>query len=192
MKKCIVPWCSGVQNASGKGYCRKHYDQIRQNGCIDNIRGINDPSEIVTVDNHAEIIIADRSGIEICRAIIDIDDIHIVEAYRWTQNNNGYIRTFEHTHPIYLHRMLLGFPEGYDVDHINRNKLDNRRENLRAVTHVYNCSNRGKTGSVRKITNRNLSKPFLATLIQNGKRVLCKYYRTEEEARDAIRKLSEL
>lgn len=191
MSKCIVPWCSGIQNVSGKGYCRKHYDQMRLNGRIDNIRGIKDPSEIVIVDDHAEIIITDRSGKEICRAIIDIDDIHIVEAHRWTQNNNGYIRTFENTHPLYLHRMLLGFPEGYDVDHINRNKLDNRRANLRAVTHVFNCSNRGKTGSIKKITNRNLSKPFQATLIRDGKRVLCKYYSTEEEARDAIRRASE-
>jgi hypothetical protein len=35
---------------------------------------------------------------------------------------------------IGMHRQIMGFPEGLEVDHINGNSLDNRRCNLRAVS----------------------------------------------------------
>ena len=42
--------------------------------------------------------------------------------------------------PVLLHRYLLGEPLE-DVDHINRDCLDNRRENLRKATHQQNTMN---------------------------------------------------
>lgn len=46
--------------------------------------------------------------------------------------------------PKALHRLVLGLEKGdpLEVDHINRDTLDNRRCNLRAVTHIENCQNR--------------------------------------------------
>jgi hypothetical protein len=41
----------------------------------------------------------------------------------------------------YLHRIITSCPSGKQVDHINLNKLDNRRENLRIVTHAQNQKN---------------------------------------------------
>ena len=41
-----------------------------------------------------------------------------------------------------LHRYLIDAPDGYHVDHINHNTLDNRKENLRVVTHLANNLNR--------------------------------------------------
>jgi len=43
---------------------------------------------------------------------------------------------------VFLHRFLLGEPPGMDVDHINGNTLDNRLENLRAISHAENTRNR--------------------------------------------------
>lgn len=37
---CKVEWCSGKPNVSGRGYCRKHYDQIRKYGKILDVRSI--------------------------------------------------------------------------------------------------------------------------------------------------------
>lgn len=51
--------------------------------------------------------------------------------------------------PILLHNALMRTPKGMVVDHINRNTLDNRRENLRIVTHSENAKNRAGYGACK-------------------------------------------
>ena len=44
-----------------------------------------------------------------------------------------------------FHRMIMGeIPVGMEIDHINQNGLDNRKSNLRIVTHQKNQSNQPK------------------------------------------------
>ncbi|GAG44409.1 unnamed protein product [marine sediment metagenome] len=42
----------------------------------------------------------------------------------------------------FLHRAVLEVPDGLERDHVNRNRLDNRRDNLRVVTRQENLLNR--------------------------------------------------
>ena len=42
---------------------------------------------------------------------------------------------------ILMHRFINNTPEGMDTDHINHDGLDNRRSNLRTVTHQQNAFN---------------------------------------------------
>ncbi len=44
---------------------------------------------------------------------------------------------------ILMHRVLMGMPDGLQVDHANRNPLDNRKSNLRIATRSQNQWNRG-------------------------------------------------
>lgn len=89
---------------------------------------------------------------------------------------------------IALHNLLL-HEEGKEVDHINRNKLDNRRENLRLVTRQENCWNKSKqknnksgyTGVCfdKKASSKN---PWKAYAKHDGKNYNLGFYSTEEEA----------
>lgn len=49
-----------------------------------------------------------------------------------------------------VHRIVMGEPVGFEIDHINHNPLDNRKENLRIVTHRENMrhaqARKGKQG----------------------------------------------
>ena len=72
------------------------------------------------------------------------------EAHRWSVNNYGYAVRYEGgtrckagpTKAILLHRVLAGARAGEVVDHINGDRLDNRRENLRVCSHGENMRNR--------------------------------------------------
>lgn len=50
---------------------------------------------------------------------------------------------------VHLHRFIMAAPDGVEVDHINGNPLDNRRENLRLCNRKQNLANRPGLASVR-------------------------------------------
>lgn len=53
-----------------------------------------------------------------------------------------YAGTMINKKKVYLHRLIMGSPVGYVVDHINNQTLDCRRENLRVVSFKENMANR--------------------------------------------------
>lgn len=92
---------------------------------------------------------------------IDAADWAVWGSYRWQVLGLGYIaravpnKKCTHCNRVtynyeYLHRLLLGSPPGLQVDHINGDRTDNRRENLRAVTATHNMHNRNKWSSTRE------------------------------------------
>lgn len=65
--------------------------------------------------------------------------------YRWRFDKDGYVMRKAKGNRIYLHHIVMPghrYPE-YVRDHINRNKLDNRLENLRWLTLAESVQNRG-------------------------------------------------
>lgn len=81
------------------------------------------------------------------RGTVVLDEIdRRMTAYRWHYNGlyatRGVVREGRST-SIYMHREIMGLVpgDGLQVDHINGNKLDNRRANLRICNHAQNHQN---------------------------------------------------
>lgn len=112
-------------------------------------------------------------------AMIDVADIGLVNNANWsvfTPNgrNNIYADRRTPTRAL-LHRVIMGFPD-MQVDHINGNGLDNRRCNLRLVTHSENQMNRkgpaknGQSG-VRGISFNKAAGKWVAYIGADGKHI---------------------
>lgn len=73
-------------------------------------------------------------------AIIDDNLYDYLSQWKWCFGN-GYARRQENRKTIYMHRVVLSTPNNKVTDHINGNKLDNRRRNLRATYQYQNMQN---------------------------------------------------
>lgn len=85
-------------------------------------------------------------------ALVDDEDYERVSAFRWYLASNGYAkRVFrlpgeQTTRSQFMHRLILGVPRETQVDHANRQKLDNRRANLRPSNQSQNLGNQRSRG----------------------------------------------
>ncbi len=136
-----------------------------------------------------EVILLKMAGV----ALIDVADWEMVKEYRWRLGSGGYVATTAKRsdgqwRTLLLHRLILGAKEGEDVDHINRDKQDNRRENLRVVPRWVNVHNRGTTASNTSgfkgvyAAPRNKTNPWMAYIRIEGKLKNLGYYPTAEAA----------
>lgn len=80
-------------------------------------------------------------------AIVDDEDYDFVSSFgKWYENDSGYAmkktRINGKNVSIRMHRLLCDVAKGLVVDHINGNRLDNRRDNLRCVGQQINAWNR--------------------------------------------------
>lgn len=99
-------------------------------------------------------------------------------------------------HHILIWELTNGeIPEGMEIDHIDRNTLNNHPSNLRLVSRSLNCRNRGKhrnnvSGIKGLYFHKAASKWYGQTRI-NGKTYLTKYYDSKETALSALTQLRE-
>jgi hypothetical protein len=92
-------------------------------------------------------------------ALIDENDWELISQFKWCAAREGSghwvaIADVGNKRYVKMHRLILGAKEGDEVDHINRDSLDNRRENLRLVTEAWqqnaNKDKRANTSSIYK------------------------------------------
>lgn len=93
---------------------------------------------------------------------------------------------------VYMHRYITMAPDDLVVDHINRNKLDNRTENLRIVYPIHNYWNRtmlknNKTGYKGVSFDKTRGK-YAANICKNRKQYNLGRFDTKEEAAIAYNK----
>ena len=82
---------------------------------------------------------------------IDIDDFEKIKNHNWNIKEDGYIWTSINNKNTYLHRYILDVDDpSIVIDHINHKKYDNRKSNLRKVTHSQNSMN-----NINQLNNMN-------------------------------------
>jgi len=132
---------------------------------------------------------------------IDPEDYEAVSRYPWCIGGPGYPFSKTGKYPndtaITLHQFLLGkAPPGLEWDHINRDKLDNRRANLRAVTRSINGRNIGlRRHNTSGVTGVYWFKPikrwYARINVGKGRKYVHLGYHPSYEAAVAARKAAE-
>jgi hypothetical protein len=83
-----------------------------------------------------------------CVTIVSDEDFDFLTQWNWCFDGRYAYRKEFTKYPkykkIYMHRVLLNTPHGMMTDHINGNKLDNRRINLRICKRGQNEANKPK------------------------------------------------
>lgn len=129
--------------------------------------------------------------------LLDDDTCELIGTRKLSVNKRtGYVTCKFGQSTQYIHRIVMQAPKGFDVDHINGNKLDNRRTNLRLATRSQNNINkkrlvRNNTSGVCGVSwSRSINK--WDTYIQvHGKLIRLGYYTSLDEAKQA-RKTAEV
>jgi hypothetical protein len=119
-------------------------------------------------------------------ALVDDEDYLRIKNFNYSLTHYGYAMRYQKGKYIFMHRDVLTPKRGEEVDHINGDKLDNRRENLRSVTRSQNNMNSpgwSKRGSdfkgvyLCKNTGR-----WRVKLTKNRKQIHVGRYDTQKEA----------
>jgi hypothetical protein len=99
------------------------------------------------LDGHEfDIPLTNKYSLIIDFAFVSKSDFDEVNKYKWFKTPDGYaVKSYNQETASLMHRYILGKPDDcYMIDHIDNNKLNNRRENLRFVTSSENNQNRSK------------------------------------------------
>ena len=117
------------------------------------------------------------------QAIVDEEDFPLLSRFTWSLKQ-GYAITKINQATIGMHNLIMPSRKGCEIDHINRIKLDNRKKNLRIVSHWVNMHNRVKDNypHFRGISFDKRCKKWNAQMTIKRKYVWLGSYNTAEEA----------
>lgn len=127
------------------------------------------------------------------RVWVDQEDWKLYGNYPWhIETNHGYVvyrKNIDGTKKkIYLHRLIMNSPDSRVVDHINGNKLDNRRKNLRLCSHHQNLLNRKKINGIAKTSDGKKWRAYVNIYnrdIHKSQQISLGNYNTKKEAKIA-------
>ena len=133
-------------------------------------------------------------------ALVDSEDYEELSKHKWyahKEHNIWYARRRIGAKTIRMHREILRAERGDIVDHINRDGLDNRRDNLRIVSHRENVLNsrmprrRGKTSRYRGVRLHSSGLWQARITDEHGQQKLLGYFQEEEDAARAYDKAAQ-
>jgi hypothetical protein len=142
---CTFPFCDRPHMSHG--YCDQHSRQLQAG---EELRPLRTDPNILSVDGEDFYVplYGAHGKAERARALYSPEDAELIRVFRWHLSSSGYARSKKGG---LMHRLILGLKPGdpRQGDHINGDRLDNRRENLRVVTFAEQMQNKkpwGKSG----------------------------------------------
>lgn len=130
-------------------------------------------------------------------AIVSVEDFTPISKFLWALNRGTQLRAYRsigrdvrymhHTVLFLMGKDLNKIRQSEEVDHINRNTLDNRRENLRVVNHFQNMKNTARHEHRTGFVFHKRTGLWLAYVNFPSKMVSLGYWRTKEKASDVAR-----
>jgi hypothetical protein len=120
---------------------------------------------------------------------VDQDTYDKYKAVTWRDRNGYVVGTISHRIFMSIHRLIMNAPKGMEVDHIDGDRRNNLRENLRLCNRTENARNvpKHKHGrvpfkGVRHNTNDGRNRGYTARISFGGKYLDLGTYPTPEEA----------
>lgn len=159
-------------------------------------RGKRPMNDIRVVGRLAYMDLTDRRGNVVATTVLSARDVKKVlrAGHRWSaaRTTSGVRVAYNYDgRTVLLSRYLLDAPDGLQVDHRNRDTLDNRRQNLRLATHSENMQNKGTMRNnrcgARNVSQVGPSGRFDVRLTINGRLTRLGTFATLEEATKAAR-----
>jgi len=118
---------------------------------------------------------------------IDIEDLNKVQEYYWGISDSGYVVNIARRQ--FMHNLIMGVKKhsfNAEVDHINRDKKDNRKCNLRVVSRQINNLNIGmqknNTSGYKGVAWHNQRQKWRAYIMLDYRQIHLGLFDTPEEA----------
>lgn len=124
-------------------------------------------------------------------AIIDDDMYDYLSQWKWyarKDRNTFYAQRTDRKigKAILMHRVISKCKDGFVIDHIDGNGLNNQISNLRICTHAENCRNKGKhinnTSGYKGVKPNPKGNGWIAHLMKDGKYILNKLFSNKIDA----------
>lgn len=142
------------------------------------------------LEDTARIPLRGRRGTIRGYALVDTADAAFAKQWRWHLTGGYAVRTDRsdgQKHTVKLHRAILGLaPWTDEVDHIDRDRLNCRRANLRVIPKAANRQNktsyRGSTSRFRGVSWKQANGKWMVQIQVSGKVLYLGLFTDEDEA----------
>jgi len=124
-------------------------------------------------------------------ALVDDEDFEYINKYSWYLVR-GRAATFNNGKTVYMYRLIMNPAKDMEIDHINHDKLDNRKANLRVCTRLQNTWN-SKVHKDNVTGFRGVSlqgDKYMAQVSVDGDRVFLGRFDSPKEAASAYNKFA--
>ena len=187
---CVYKDCKREKNVSfRRGHCGVHYKTWLKENQHDSVLDKMAKRPAIVEGDIAKIPLGVKA--KDGYSIVDADMAWLADKYKFNITHGTGYAAPAHDKSIKLHNIIIGkAPKGHTVDHINRDRLDNRRSNLRIVTWAQNVANaKGQPNlSGYKGVAKAHGTRWRAYYTPYGKQIIIGYYDTKEEAAKAYDK----